>query len=92
MKGQAALEYIFLLLVVVILFNTILFKNPTVKNFFKEEGPLDDFYQETWSSSYRHALFLMKDTTESPNENLVKHQSYTDGSSTRFFGPKEKYP
>lgn len=92
MKGQAAIEYIFLLFLVVVLFNTVIFNNTTIKNFFKEEGSLDEFYQNIWSSSYRHALFLIQDTTENPTEDLVKHQSYTDGSSTRFFGPKEKYP
>ena len=96
-NGQALVEYI-LLIFVVVGFVFYLFNHSPLGIFFSDIGR--QFKQQT-EFSYRHALF-MSGSTGSRNvpanipygeRSMLNHPSYVGGGGgTRFFGPAEIYP
>ena len=89
--GQSSVEYILLFGIVVILSIT-LFKSEAFNKLFGNDGVFAKTYREEVEFSYRHAVGGRKAFT-TPNYSSPNHMSYKgNGSETRFFGARDKYP
>jgi len=87
-EGQAVVEYVLLLGVVLIMFLTV-FRHPKFQQFLGKEGAFFKQYKLLLEYSYRYGL--EGNTDPAPNYTNA-HPSYFDGGDTRFFSNKTKYP
>lgn len=87
-EGQAVIEYVLLLGVVMVMVVTV-FRHPKFKAFLGQEGTFFKQYKSLLEYSYRYGLGGKSD----PGSNYsFSHPSYFDNGDTRFFSNKTKYP
>jgi len=88
-KGQSMVEYILLLSVIVTL-GVAIFRSDLFQNLWGPESEIFRRLKENLAFSYRHGLGGENDRTQ--NNYSGKHETYYDGSKTRFFLPTDEYP
>jgi len=86
-KGQSAVEYL-LLLVVVTSLSYAVFKNPKFKEFFGQDSSFFAAMRDRMQYSYRHGLVGFEDNSSYTGI----HDTYATGGSTRFIAPVARYP
>lgn len=92
-RGQTTIEYI-LLIAVVIGLATFILNLPIMQKFLGKDGQ-GGFTSPFFASmqySYRHAIFGTNKEIYPANYQQAKHDSYSSGTDTRFFGPADPYP
>lgn len=95
-QGQTLVEYILLLVVAVSLVLTF-YRSQAFRRLFGNQGTFGQQIKAQNEFSYRHAFsFSGTDRVRPPdvprfNRSAGEHPSYSDGSGTRFFGPKDPY-
>jgi uncharacterized protein (UPF0333 family) len=95
-KGQAAVEYIMLTLLVVTIAISV-FNSSYFKDFFGDNGTLADAFQKEMEYSYRNGDYGQINFNSAGNLDTytdTRHPLYFNSSKSmsRFFGPKEIYP
>jgi len=93
-KGQSALEYILLLMVVVSLSATV-FKSDAFKNFMGPDSVYFEALRKRFEYTYRFGSPPIPGTAEGDsNAYSTRHDNYynTTRGQTRFFTPVESYP
>ena len=88
-KGQSMVEYI-LLLSVIMTIGVAIFRSDFFQNLWGPDSEVFRRLKENLTFSYRHGLGGENDRTE--NNYSGKHETYFDGSETRFFLPTDAYP
>lgn len=90
-RGQTTVEYILLLAVVMIAVTTV-FKSDLFKKIFGENGKFSTTFRAEMEFSYRHGI-RGRELYRKPNYKSPQHKSYIwRGTKTRFFGAKDVYP
>jgi hypothetical protein len=95
-RGQTLVEYILLLVVAASLMMTF-YRSKAFRRLFGENGEIGIKMKTQTEFAYRHAFYTSsagsQTVSDIPRENkeISNHPSYSDGSGTRFFGPKEPY-
>lgn len=91
-KGQTLVEYILLLVVAASLMMTF-YRSKAFRRLFGEKGEIGIKMKTQTEFAYRHAFYAGETVSDIPRDNkeISNHPSYSDGSGTRFFGPKEPY-
>ena len=87
-KGQALTEYVLLIGVISLMFISIL-KSDAFKDVFGDDSNFFKQMRTKMAFEYRHGVSGTQD--KSNNSYNGRHESYYDGSSTRFFIPLEPY-
>ena len=95
-RGQTLVEYILLLVVAASLMMTF-YRSKAFRRLFGDKGEIGIKMKTQTEFAYRHAFQASGPDRQTfpdiPRENkdISLHPSYSDGSGTRFFGPKEPY-
>jgi Flp pilus assembly pilin Flp len=91
-QGQTMVEYILLLAVAVGLVYTLM-NSALFKRIFGDKGSFGGALKASSEFNYRHGAPIGS-LPDVPRENREPnmHPTYSDGTESRFFGPKEKYP
>jgi hypothetical protein len=95
-RGQTLVEYILLLVVAASLMMTF-YRSKAFRRLFGEKGEIGIKMKSQTEFAYRHAFYASGPSGETvsdiprDNKQISNHPSYTDGSGTRFFGPKDPY-
>lgn len=91
-QGQTMVEYILLLAVAVGLVYTLM-NSALFKRIFGNKGTFGGALKASSEYNYRHGTPIGS-LPDVPRENRTPntHPTYSDGSESRFFGPKNKYP
>ncbi len=93
-KGQSAVEYILLYAVITSILLAV-YNSDVMKNFMSQDGEFIKAMKAEIEFGYRHGLpgrDVLGEGKNQINYNSNAHQSFHDGTSTRFFGPIAKYP
>ncbi len=89
-QGQSTVEYILLIAVSISLVYMVFTSGP-FEGMFGDKGQFATVFKSEIEYSYRHALGGRK-PYRTPSYSGGNHDSYKNGSETRFFGAKDKYP
>ena len=91
-QGQTMVEYILLLAVAVGLVYTLM-NSALFNRIFGNKGSFGAALKTNSEFTYRHGSSLQA-MPDIPRENRSpsQHPTYSDGTESRFFGPKRKYP
>lgn len=87
--GQSVVEYILLLAVVMTIMITIM-NSDYFKSLLGPESQVFEVMRQTMEYTYRHGRFGTKGVGEDNYDGT--HESYYDGSNSRFFSPQVEYP
>jgi hypothetical protein len=89
--GQSAVEYIFLIAVIMSIVSAV-FNSNFFKDIFGEEGSFATVFKAEIEYSYRHGL--RGNQPFNPPNYVEPHDTYVDGTTgrTRFFSHANPYP
>lgn len=87
-KGQSVVEYLLLMGVLVSL-GLVVFKSPFFKDVLGPDSNVFKSMKKFMTYSYRHARPGLEGNADLSGGG---HDSWVDGSKTRFFAPKDEYP
>ncbi|MFN8369002.1 MAG: hypothetical protein U0T83_00080 [Bacteriovoracaceae bacterium] len=90
--GQSAVEYIFLLAVVMTLI-TVVTKSDMFNKYLGQEGIIFQSAIQGYEFAYQNGLSREdKEKNYNPSRPNLNHPSFVHGGNTRFFAPDSKYP
>tara|TARA_B100000925_G_scaffold80902_1_gene57399 strand:+ start:1230 stop:1559 length:330 start_codon:yes stop_codon:yes gene_type:complete len=89
--GQALMEYILLISVISLMFISIL-RSDQFQDVFGEEANFFKQMRIKMAYEYRHGISRKKGNNDPTNNSYAgRHETYTNGSTTRFFITKKPY-
>ncbi len=90
--GQSAVEYIFLLAVVMTLI-AVVTKSDMFKRYLGQDGVIFQTAINSYEFSYQNGLSREnKEPNYNPTRPNLNHPSFVHDGNTRFFAPNSKYP